>query len=354
MTPRAAFAIPGDLASLTGGYGYDRELLARASRFGVDLRHLALSGSFPAPDAEARAAAREALKALPPDTILLADGLAYGAFTPDLLAAIRGPVVALCHHPLALESGLAPERVEELAASERRALARAQHVVVPSAATRAALVADYGVAESNVTIAPPGTDPAPRARGGGGGRLSLLAVGSVVPRKNYDGLVAALEGLAGLDWTLTVAGSLQRAPGYVESLRGQVVQAGLADRVRFVGEVTASELAELYAAVDVFVLASHFEGYGMVLGEAMARGLPIVVTTGGAAGDTVPNDAALKVPAGDTAALSQALAQMIQDAELRGRLASGSFIAGRALPTWDDTAARVASVLRRVFEEHVR
>jgi glycosyltransferase involved in cell wall biosynthesis len=85
-----------------------------------------------------------------------------------------------------------------------------------------------------------------------------------------------------------------------------------------------------------------------VLAEAMARGLPIVCTTGGAAAETVPDDAALKVEPGVAAPLSTALRRVLSDNDLRLRLGEASWQAGRQLPSWDDTAQRIADVIRDV------
>jgi glycosyltransferase involved in cell wall biosynthesis len=78
----------------------------------------------------------------------------------------------------------------------------------------------------------------------------------------------------------------------------------------------------------------------------MACGLPIVSTTGGAAAETVPDGAALKVPPGDAAALAAAIGRLLDDPGLRRKTADASWRAGRALPGWDETAAIVAGVVR--------
>jgi glycosyltransferase involved in cell wall biosynthesis len=116
------------------------------------------------------------------------------------------------------------------------------------------------------------------------------------------------------------------------------------------GEVDDAGLDGFYDSADIFVMPSLYEGYGMVLGEAMARGLPIVTTTGGAAAQTVPDGAALKVGPGDPVALTDALARLISDSALRSSLSQAAFAAGQALPSWDDTARIVAGVLARVAE----
>jgi glycosyltransferase involved in cell wall biosynthesis len=98
-------------------------------------------------------------------------------------------------------------------------------------------------------------------------------------------------------------------------------------------------------------MSSLYEGYGMVLAEALAHGLPIVATRAGAAAETVPDVAALKVEPGDVAALAAALRRMIGDAALRHRLADNSWSAGQRLPQWLDTARRIAHVVERVTRE---
>ena len=112
------------------------------------------------------------------------------------------------------------------------------------------------------------------------------------------------------------------------------------------GELSLPQMAQAYASADVFVLPSRYEGFGMVLAEAMARGLPIVASTGGAAAQTVPDAAALKVPPGDAAALAAALARIIGDPALRARLGDASWAAGKRLQRWSRTAEIIAGVLR--------
>ena len=155
---------------------------------------LRLPDGFPAGDAATLAATGLRLRALAPDTLVLVDGLAFGAM-PDLAAelAARLRLVALVHHPLGLETGLDPATAAAWIERERRALCHAERIVVTSAMTGATLSAELGVPPERITIAVPGTDPAPLARGGAGPATALLAVGSVIPRKDFATLTRPRE-----------------------------------------------------------------------------------------------------------------------------------------------------------------
>ena len=347
MGLRALFAIPGDLSSLTGGYGYDRRMLAELPSCGVEAAHLPLPDGFPFPDAEAIAQSLSLLASASAD-ILMVDGLALGALPPAGVASLGAKLVALVHHPLGLESGLDPSAAQALIANERAVLAHAHHVIVTSGTTRDTLIADFGVPAGRITVAEPGTDPAPRFDGSGGPDVSLLAIGSITPRKGHVILIDALAGLADLPWRLTIIGSPDRDRACAAALQSAIAAHGLQPRINLAGEAPEAVVGAAYAGADLFVLPSLYEGYGMVLSEAMARGLPIVATTGGAAAETVPDAAALKVPPGDVPALRAALRLAIADASVRASLADSSWAAGQGLPRWSDSARRIAQALQSV------
>ena len=339
------FAIPGDIDAPTGGYGYDRRLLREWREAGIEARHLALPGSFPFPTDADLATTEQLLAATAPDDVLLVDGLAYGAFPEALATRFAGRLVALVHHPLALETGLPPKAADALRQSERLALARARRIVASSPTTQATLEAEFGIPAGEVVVAVPGCDPAPRASGSGSAvSLRLLAVGSLIPRKGYDILIEALTAIADRPWTLTIAGSPDHAPATAAELRDGIARAGLAERIWLAGGVGADRLAQLYDEADLFVMSSLYEGYGMVLTEALARGLPIVTTLSGAGAETVPDAAALKVPPGDAAALAKALARLIDAPAERRQRADAAWAAAGDLPRWSETARIVADV----------
>lgn len=344
-----ALLVPGPIDQLTGGYLYARRLVDGLSARGVAVSVQELAGRYPQGDQAARRAAAAALAALPDGATAVIDGLALAAFRDCLEAAARRlKLLALVHHPLPDETGLAPEDAAALTALERRLLPRFNGVIVPSARTGAA-VAACGAARVAVVV--PGTmkPPARIARARREGALRLLTVATVTPRKGHDVLVAALARIASRAWRLDLIGSLTRDPACAEALRVAIARHGLAQRIELAGERPQENLAEAYEAADLFVLASHHEGYGMALAEALAWGLPIVATTGGAIPEVVPREAGLLVPPGDAAALAAALARLIDDRALHVRLAAGAATAGAKLPSWDDTVGRWIEMAERLL-----
>ncbi|MEM9012297.1 MAG: glycosyltransferase family 4 protein [Pseudomonadota bacterium] len=340
--PLARFAIPGDLQSPTGGYAYDRRILEGAAAVGVDLRHVPLPAGFPWPSAEELRVAEATLSegAGP----LLIDGLACGALPAEMLARLPGPVIALCHHPIGLETGLDPCRAAEALRREAAALAEVAHVVVTSAPTAATLERDLGVQASRISVAPPGLSPAPEARRGNRPPL-ILSVGSLTPRKGHDLLIAALALIADLDWQAEIIGPARDA-GWAEGIYAQA--ADLGDRVSFRGTADDTEVAAAYLRADLFCLPSRYEGYGMVFAEAMMRGLPVVALKTEAAEALVPATAGMLIEGEDAAALGTALRTLLSDPDA----ATGAARAARAhaltLPSWEETTMRIADVLRRL------
>jgi glycosyltransferase involved in cell wall biosynthesis len=344
---KACFAIPGDLNTPTGGYVYDRCVMERLPACGVDIAHLPLPDGFPFPGPDVLAETARILANVPPDVVLLIDGLALGALPADVLSAVAAPMVAMHHHPLGLETGIAPERAATLLAGEKAAMAFARHVIVTSRIT-GDILAELGFAPPPpVTVALPGTEPGPRSMGSGGG-FEIIAVGTIVPRKGYDVLVAALTQLRGEAWECTIVGGLDRDIACVEALRGQIAEAGLEDRIRFTGVLTAADINALYATADVFALPSRYEGYGMAFAGAMARGLPILATTAPAIPGTVPPEAGILVEPDDAPALADALLRLMRQPDLRRWLSDGAWEHGQTLPRWDDTAAIIATVIKEV------
>jgi glycosyltransferase involved in cell wall biosynthesis len=343
--------VPGQLNTRTGGYIYDRRIVEglRGRGWRVDVREI--DDDFPHPSARSLERTGALLRSLPDQSLVLIDGLAFGAM-PDIASrhASRLRLVALVHHPLALETGLDRETAAALQASETRALKAARLVVVTSPATRDGL-SRYDVTRDRIEVAQPGTDRAPIAKGSGSSDVALLCVAAVVPRKRHERLVAALAAIPEHNWRLTCAGSLDRDPASSARLRQMIDERGLQDLVTFAGEEDEAGLARLYDSSDVFVLPSEHEGYGMALAEALARGLPVIATLTGAGAELVGrgDDAAgILVEAGNDQQLERALSRVIGDREVRERLSAAARRRRDQLPTWDDTCEQMAGALARV------
>lgn len=340
---RAAFAIPGDITTPTGGYIYERRLLEGLRAQGRDVLHLQLGASFPDPTPGDMADAVARLAALEPDRAVILDGFVSAMLDTGALARLHVPAVAMVHHPLALETGLDAARRDRLFRQERANLAHVAHVLVPSPATAEVLTRSYDVAPDRITIARPGTDrptrpPAPVAP------PLILSVGIQHPRKGHDILLAALARIAHLDWTAVIAGKVCDTQ-HAAMLDRLTADLGLGARVRRPGFVASEDLATLHAQASIFALATRYEGYGLVFDEALAHGLPIVSCRTGAVPDTVPAAAGCLVPPDDAEAFAAALAGLLEDDVQRRRHAKAALIAGRALPTWGDTAGAAGDVL---------
>jgi glycosyltransferase involved in cell wall biosynthesis len=347
MSPApAAFAIPGDIRTRTGGYIYERSLLDALRAEGRQVEHVPLAASYPDPSAADDAATRDALAAIPSGVPLILDGLVFGAMDTAIFDSVSAPVIAMIHHPLGLETGLPTARASELLKLEAANLARAEHVVVPSPHTARILHESFGVPEDRISIAPPGFPPADPARAEVTPPL-ILSVGLLAPRKGHDTLLDALALLADLDWKAEIVGR-SHDPATAGALRDRCTALGLDSRVRFAGELGEDALRERFRAASIFALATHYEGYGMVFSEAMLHGLPIVGCAVGAVPDTVPPGTGILVPPADPDAFAHALRRLLSDADLRRAMAEASTRAGRALTAWPDTARIMGGVIDRL------
>lgn len=352
---RLELVVPGNIETPTGGYIYDREILAGLGALGWRTAVHALDASFPKPTPAALRAARATFAALPARSLVVIDGLALPGLD-RLLAdeAARLDVVALVHHPVALETGLAPDEARLFAAAERRALGFVQRVITTSQWTARTLAAD-GVPVAQLRVVEPGVDRR-RTRGSTDPQrttvsthdretINLLCVATLTPRKGHALLFEALGELRDRPWHLSCAGSLLRDVPTVTALQHQIDRLSLRKRISLLGDVDHEALERYYSRADLFVLPSYLEGYGMALAEAVAHGVPVVSTTAGAIPETVPASASVLVPPGDARALTKALASVLDDPARRAALAANARAARAALPTWALSSAKFAAAL---------
>jgi len=324
-----------DLSVPSGGNSYDRRVCRELVALGVDVRETAVGGAWPG-SGDRKALART-LAAVPDGGVVLLDGL-VACGVPDVVVphAARLRLVVLVHLPLADETGLAPEVAAALDAAEREVLRAAAAVVGTSPWASRRLVEHHGLDPERVHTVTPGVDPAPLTPGTDG-VSRLLCVASVTPRKGHDVLLDALATLVDTPWTLDCVGPLG-ADEHVSALQR------LGDRVRFTGPLSGGPLDRAYAAADLFVLASRAETYGMVVTEALARGIPVVASS-------VPDalgDGGVLVPPGDVAALAAELRRWFGDEQARNALREAARRRRDQLTGWDEAARSMVRSLVRV------
>ncbi|TVS11070.1 MAG: glycosyltransferase [Wenzhouxiangella sp.] len=355
MSKTLTLIVPGDPDQRTGGYLYDRRISGELQAAGWEVETVSLEGRFPLADALAEQAMDTALGACEEGRRVVIDGLALGA-VPEAVEghAQRLDLTALVHHPLADETGLDEPDRERLLVSERRALACCRRIVVTSAFT-ARRLRQLGLSERPARVVEPGVSAAPlapasQARLGGDPepeQQRLLCVASLTPRKGQDVLLNALAGLQSMRWRARFSGSTQRDPAFARQIEQQRRSLGLEQRVELPGERAPNQLESDYAWATVCVLPSRYEGFGMVITEALARGLPVISSTGGALADTLPDDAGLKAPPDDSAALRRTLGRWFDEPQLRLDLTRGAVAWRQRLPSWADSARRFAHALER-------
>jgi glycosyltransferase involved in cell wall biosynthesis len=312
----------GFTARPSGGNVYDRRVQAGLVGLGWDVVTLEVSRGRPLPPLPARA-------------VVLVDGLVASWAAAELLA-LDAVVVPLVHLPFETPG-------------ERELLSAAPAVLVTSDWTRRWLVEHYRLDVGRVHVAEPGVDiadPAPGTEGGG----ELLCVAAVTPAKGQDVLLAALAGLTDLDWRCTLVGRLDLDPDFVDELHKTAADAGLAERMSYVGPLPHDDLGAMYAGADLLVHPSRSETYGMVVTEALARALPVLASSvgglpealGRGEDDSVPG---LLVRPDSPEALARALRRWLEDPRRRQRLRRSAGRRRLTLHTWSRTTSRVASVL---------
>lgn len=340
------FLVAGDPEQLTGGYRYDARIAEALGARGIDVRTVGLEGRFPDADAVAGESLSTELLRIPDEAIVVIDGLVMGSL-PERLAPHRRRlrIAALVHHPLADEYGIAARVAARLRGTEQRALGLAWRVIATSRFTARRLEHAYGVRSEVMRVVEPGVDRCVGPTGIATGTPRLLCVATLIPRKGHLVLVDALARIVDLPWECDLIGDETRDLRHAQRVREAVAEHHLTDRVHLFGAVSERDLRRAYATAWLLVLPSFFEGYGMVVSEALACGLPVVATDGGALRETLPDEAGMRVEVGNPAALADALEEMLADPALRDQRARGARRAGARLRTWQAAGDEFACAL---------
>ncbi|WP_166259557.1 glycosyltransferase [Marinobacter salicampi] len=345
--------VPGDPGQRTGGYAYVREVASSLRSLGQAIELKGLPGRFPEGDEEAVQAMEQALAALPDGAIVVLDGLAMGGLPAPLENhSSRLSMIALVHHALADESGLDAASREHYFRTERRALGCVQGVITTSAHTaeglgRFGVTAPVCVVEPGVAYA--GTEP-PEPAPAKPEVVRILCVATLSARKAQHQLVAALGQLRGQSWHCTLAGSTTRQADYAEALRSQIEKLGLSHQFTLTGELGEADMQQVWQQADLFVLPSLHEGYGMVIDEALAHGLPIIASDGGALAQTARRPGILQYQAGDIAQLQSALEKVLASPHTLSQLQQQALESRATLRSWITAGQEFRSAVRACAE----
>jgi glycosyltransferase involved in cell wall biosynthesis len=343
------FIVPAgidDPARPSGGNAYDRRISRGLAAAGWTVHVHEVPGSWPCPDEQSLGALASAVGGISDGALVLLDGLVASP-APEVLTSHAGRLrlVVLVHMPLGHggTEGGARER-------EGAVLSAATSVVTTSTWARRTLLELYPLSSEHVHVAEPGVDPAELAPGTATAG-ALLSVAAVIPGKGHDVLLEALASLTSFRWQCHCVGSLERDPAFVERLRRRVLDDGMDGRVCFSGPRVGADLARSYAAADVLVFPSRAETYGMVIAEALARGLPVVAAEVGGVPEAMGRGAdgtrpGLLVPPDDPAGLRDALRTWLEDAGLRRRLRLAARERRASLVDWSTTTSAVAEALQ--------
>lgn len=327
---RLRFVVPADVEAPTGGNVYDLQVAAALRRQGDVVEVVPCE-----PDT------LSALLARPWSGRTLVDGLLACA---DPAAVASRPIGVLVHMPLACDPGLSPDRTIELAALERAALAAADAVVATSQWTATYLADHHGV--RGVSVAQPGVAAAEVVAGSEPPLLVQLA--ALLPNKDQLMVVDALSRLRDLPWQARLAGSTERDSVYAAQVRRAVRETELGDRIEITG---ATDREAAWAGADLALLPSRVEAYGMAVTEALARGIPAVVSSHGgsveALGSTIAGEQpGVVIDPGDVEGLTAVLRRWLTDSDQRTMLRTRALDRRGTLETWETTAGRLRMALQ--------
>jgi glycosyltransferase involved in cell wall biosynthesis len=337
----------------TGGNVYNRALITELRALGIDIQLHKLAGPWPDGDATTHLMLARALRAAPAS---LVDGIVASG-SPDVVgAAVESghAVTIVVHLPISDELSLMPAERQRYALLESQAVHAASGVLCSSRWAAAELNRRYG--RDDIGVAIPGVSPAAVAHGSrDSGPPRFLSVASLTPTKDQLTLVRALTQLADLPWTADLIGSDRTDPGYAAQLRTEIAAAGLAERVMVPGILAGQALNQKWDTADLLVLTSRIETYGLVVVEALARGIPAVVSAGTGAVEALQEGATADsaetpgtaVRAGDPESLAVVLRKWLTEPMLRHSWRQAALARRDTLPGWQQTAAAVLGYLNR-------
>ncbi|MDD5475386.1 MAG: glycosyltransferase family 4 protein [Syntrophales bacterium] len=286
--------------------------------------------------------------------------LSYGILGLPLLGY---PTVATIHHPITVDRDMELQAADSIfrrfkirrwysfLEMQKRVSRRLEPIITVSECSKRDISRDFRAARGRFRVVPNGinTDyfyPLPKVRRA---RNRILVTNSAdTPLKGLRYLLEALSSIRKHRKVELVVVGKPKKNGAVERM---VRDLSLDDYVKFTGRIEYEDFAGYYAKATMAVIPSLYEGFGMPAGEAMACGVPIISTTGGALPEVVGN-AGILVPPGDSAALEKAIVDLLDNPEKRRNLGKAGLKRVRESFTWRHAALKTVEVYREAIDAH--
>ena len=303
--------IPGDINTLTGGYIYNKRMVNGLLEMGHNVQVYSLAVDFPFPSPESTQQFVNIINAIPKCETIIIDSLAFGAI-PELLRKIKPnhPIVALIHMPLSIRNEFTAAQRKRLSIREKEAFSYADLILVTSPFTMN-LLKGMGIDPVNIIVVLPGVEVLSHKNKYALFPRKLITVSNFTRNKGHLLLVDALKELKYLNWTLDCYGNTNFDPEYVDTLSRLIDFNNLTDRIFLHAPITGNDLSQVYVNSDLLIHPSEFETYGMVLTEAMAHGIPVIASAGGAITQTVPASIGVFFKENDTYSLQQTIKDLL-------------------------------------------
>lgn len=282
--------------------------------------------------------------------------LAIGKFVPTL---------ATIHHPITVDRKLAVRSVRSLAKKmkfmrwysfigmQKRVSRRLSKIITVSEFSKQDISRDFRVPLNRFAVVPNGIDtktfhPIPEIKRK---KDTLIVTNSAdtALKGLYYLLQAVHEVSKERKIKLTVIGTPKKEGGIVNLIR----KLGIGNLVTFTGRVSDEAFVRQYAMTAVAVVPSLYEGFGLPVGEAMACGIPVISTTGGALPE-VAGDAAVLVPPGDPMALSKAIIDLFDNPQKAEKIGEAGYKRVLEQFTWENAARKTVDAYREVIRDHHR
>ena len=183
------------------------------------------------------------------------------------------------------------------------------------------------------------------------GPLEILFAGSLTRHKGLHILLAALDRLSSIgsygNWRLTVAGNEWMEPSYVHDIRSRIERSGWSPKVKLLGNLRPTEMANCFSRSHLLAVPSAYEGFGMAYIEGMAFGLPAIGSIRGAAREIIRDEEnGFLLEPGDDRSLSCRIGRLVDRRDLLIELSLNAKRRHRAHPTWATSLATIHSFLR--------